>query len=90
MVLPQRVHSTEEVSVWKRFFSGVAILLAGVVGYGFYEGWFVLATGGSGHEANVTLAVDRDKIRTDEKKLQGVGQRLEKKAAGRNDEDQQP
>ena len=41
----------------KRMLIGIMILLAGVVGYGFYEGWFVVSAGDSGHEANVTLAV---------------------------------
>ena len=57
----------------KRMLVGITILLAGVVGYGFYKGWFVVSAGESGHEADVTLTVDRDKVRADEKKLEDAG-----------------
>ena len=69
----------------KRLFVGIMILLAGVVGYGFYEGWFVVSAGDSGHKANVTLTVDRDKVRADEKKLEDVGRGLGKKVTGPTD-----
>lgn len=74
----------------KRLFVGIMILLAGVVGYGFYEGWFVVSAGDSGHEANVTLTVDRDKVRADEKKLEGVGHELGKKISGPTDPAPEP
>ena len=52
----------------KRLVIGIMILLAGVIGFGFYQGWFVVSADDSGHKANVTLTVDQDKIRADEKR----------------------
>jgi hypothetical protein len=68
----------------------IAVILACTIGFGFYERWFVVSTGDSGHEASVTITVDQDKIRADEKKVEGLGHALEKKAAGRSDEAQEP
>ena len=74
----------------KRLFVGLMILLVGVVGFGFYEGWFVVSADDSGHKTNVTITVDQDKIRTDEKKLEGIGQGLKKKTVGPTDPAQEP
>ncbi len=54
----------------KRLLVLVVILVACAAGLGFYRGWFQLSTGGSDHEAGVTITVDRDKIRGDEKRVE--------------------
>jgi len=46
----------------------LVLLVAGVVGVGFYEGWFKLSTESVDHKSNLTLTVDPDKIKEDEKK----------------------
>jgi len=58
----------------KRFLVVLIVVLAGGIGFGFYRGWFQLSTDSADHKANVTLSVDKDKIRADEQKLQQLGQ----------------
>jgi hypothetical protein len=61
----------------KGFLVVLVVLLLGTIGLGFYRGWFRLSSDNVDHKANVTLSVDQDKIREDEKavteKVQGLG-----------------
>jgi hypothetical protein len=43
------------------------VVIACLVGLGFYRGWFGVTTEGSGSQHRITLTVDEDKIKADEK-----------------------
>jgi hypothetical protein len=44
------------------------IVIACLLGLGLYRGWFGITTDGSGSQHRITLTVDEDKIKADEKK----------------------
>jgi len=46
----------------------LVLLVACVVGLGFYLGWFLLSADSEGQKTNITITVDQDKIREDEEK----------------------
>lgn len=56
----------------------VVLLLAGIVGWGFYRGWFGLSTSSSDQQSSATVTVDKGKIHEDEQeakeKVQGFRQ----------------
>ncbi|MFO7901766.1 MAG: hypothetical protein ACQESR_23455 [Planctomycetota bacterium] len=56
----------------------VVLLLAGIAGLGFYQGWFRLSSDGSDEQPSATFTVDKDKFQADEEmateKIQGLGQ----------------
>jgi hypothetical protein len=66
-----------------RFLAVLVLLVAGVIGLGFYRGWFRLSTGSEGQKTNVTITVDQDKIRQDEEKakekVHEAGQRVKER-----------
>jgi len=68
-----------------RFLIVLLFLVAGVVGLGFYRGWFHVSSKGSADKSNVTLTVDKDKVKQDAKdakeKVQSAGNRPGDKAA---------
>lgn len=82
----------------KRFFVLVLLLAAGIVGLGFYLGWFQFSTGGTDEKPNVTFTVDKDKFDKDKKKAteeaQKLGQSVKEKVGGgtekNKDEDSRP
>ncbi len=59
------------------------LLLVGIAGLGFYQGWFRFSTEGTEQQPSVTITVDRDKIRADETsvtdKVQSLGEKAEEK-----------
>jgi hypothetical protein len=61
----------------------VVLLLVGIAGFGFYQGWFRLSTDGTDQKPSATITVDKDKIRADEEKakeeVQGFGQKVKDK-----------
>ena len=46
----------------------VVLLLAGIVGLGFYQGWFHFSTNSTNQGSSATITVDQDKIHADEQK----------------------
>ncbi len=44
----------------------VIVLLVGIAGFGFYQGWFRVSTEGTEQQPSATITVDKDKIRADE------------------------
>ena len=52
----------------RRLLFVLIVMMACVVALGFYRGWFGLTAGGSGSQHRITLTVDEDKIKADEKK----------------------
>jgi hypothetical protein len=74
----------------KRLLIVLLVLVAGVVGLGFYQGWFHLSTGGTDGKTDVKFTVDRDKIEADkekaQKKVQEELQKAKEKPAGQGKE----
>ena len=64
----------------KRLLFVVILLLVGIVGVGFYRGWFGLSTNNTDHTSSATITVNQDKIRQDETKAKEKVQDLEQKA----------
>ena len=56
----------------------LVVALIGAVGY--YRGWFRFTSGGPDDKPNVTVSVDKDKIRQDKDKVVGKVQDLGDKA----------
>jgi hypothetical protein len=59
------------------------LLLVGVAGLGFYQGWFHLSTNNTGQKPSATITVDKDKIHADEEKatekVEGLGRNVKEK-----------
>jgi hypothetical protein len=75
-------HIEEELKM-KRFLVVLVLLMAALIGLGFYLGWFDLSTQSTGQKTYVTVTVDRKRIREDAKtakeKVQDVGQKVKEK-----------
>ena len=60
------------------------LLLVGIAGLGFYQGWFRLSTEGTEQKSSTTITVDKDKIRADgeaaREEVQGFGQEVKEDA----------
>src|ERR1043166_7564800 len=52
----------------KRLLCVLVVGVAGVVGLGFYLGWFHVASDRADHKVHITATVDKDKFQEDEKK----------------------
>ncbi len=51
-----------------RFLIVLVLLVAAVVGLGFYLGWWGLSTDSTNQKTNINITVDKDKIRKDAEK----------------------
>jgi hypothetical protein len=65
------------------------LLAAGVVGLGFYQGWFHLSTDSADDKSNVTFTMDQDKFKKDEEKakekIQDLGHQAKEKTIARTE-----
>ena len=52
----------------KRFLIGLVLIVAGVVGLGFYRGWIHLSSERAADKPRVTVTVDKEKMRDDKDK----------------------
>jgi len=52
-----------------RIFLALVLLVACVVGLGFYLGWFEVASDGTDGKTHIKLTVDKEKIKADEQKV---------------------
>jgi hypothetical protein len=52
----------------RRLLVVLVVLLAGIVGLGFYQGWFRVSTASTDDKVNTTITIDKDKIQADEQK----------------------
>ena len=52
----------------KALFAVVVLLLAGIVGLGFYRDWFQFSTNSTDHNSSATFTVDQEKLQADEGK----------------------
>jgi hypothetical protein len=62
------------------------LLLIGVIGVGFYQGWFHLSTSSTDHSSSATISVDQEKIRVDEQKAKDKVQDLKQDAKEKTNE----
>ncbi len=64
----------------KRFLLVLLVLVAGVVGLGYYLGWFQFATEHTDQKSRITITIDEDKVRKDsekaKEKVQEAGQKV--------------
>jgi predicted negative regulator of RcsB-dependent stress response len=64
----------------KRLLIVFLLVVAGVVGLGFYLGWFQLSTISTDQKTNISITVDQNKMREDEEKakekVQDAGHKL--------------
>ena len=60
----------------------LVLLVAVVVGVGFYQGWFHASTENADHHPNVTIGVDENKIEQDKKKAEGEIEKAKEKVEG--------
>jgi hypothetical protein len=67
----------------------LVVLVVGIVGLGFYQGWFQLSTDNTDHKSKVTFTVDQDKIQEDEakakEKVHGLGHQAKERTSDRTD-----
>jgi hypothetical protein len=63
----------------RRLLIVLVLVLAGVVGLGFYQGWFRLSAGGTDGQPNVPVTVDKEKMERDKEKAKEKVQELERK-----------
>lgn len=80
LVVRQILGFTEEALSMRRLLIVLVVLVAGVAGLGFYQGWFRVSTGGTDGKPNATFTVDQDKIEADKEKAKEKLQGLEQKA----------
>jgi hypothetical protein len=52
-----------------RLLVGLVLVVAVVVGLGFYRGWFDAATDSADGKSHLNITVDKDKIKEDEEKV---------------------
>lgn len=66
-----------------RFLVVLLLLVIGVIGLGFYLGWFQFSTDHTDQKSNVTFTIDKDKIQQDREKatekVQEAGQSIKEK-----------
>ena len=64
----------------------LVVVVAGVLGAGFYLRWFHVGSESAGGESTITFTVDKDKIRNDEtkvmEKVHDLGHQVKDKVAG--------
>jgi hypothetical protein len=63
----------------RRLLLVLVLIVAGVVGLGFYQGWFHLAKGGTDGKPNVSVTVDKEKIEQDKARAKDKVKSLEQK-----------
>jgi uncharacterized protein YdeI (BOF family) len=74
------VINKEKGFIMKVLFVVIALLVAGVVALGFYRGWFAFASDNTNGKSKITLVVDKDKLKEDQKSVTKTAQDLGTKA----------
>ncbi len=68
----------------KGMFIALVLVVAAVIGLGFYRGWWNFASDSTGTKVHLNVTVDKDKIQEDKKnalgKVQDFGQQVKDKA----------
>jgi predicted negative regulator of RcsB-dependent stress response len=72
----------------------LVLLLVGIVGLGFYRGWFTLSVNNADHQPSATFTMDKDKIHEDEQKskdeMQSFKQKTKETIGDRADKVKEP
>jgi GH24 family phage-related lysozyme (muramidase) len=70
----------------KRLLLVLVLVVAGIVGLGFYQGWFHIGSDKADGKSNVTLSVDTDKFQEDRKtavaEVKDLGHQIKDRVAG--------
>jgi len=70
----------------KRLLFLILLIGVGIIGLGFYRGWFQVGSDSADGKSNVTLSVNKDKFQDDKKEavadVQGLGHKAKEKVAG--------
>jgi len=76
----------------KAFLILLVLLVAGVVGLGFYQGWWHVSTDGAGQTPSVTISADEKKMQEDKKRVEDQAKKAKESAAAPTDKtkEQQP
>ena len=73
----------------QKFIMPVLVVGVAIACIGFYQGWFQVASDNDKGKSNVTLSVDKDKIKEDSKtaasKVEDVGHQIKDKIEGSNE-----
>ncbi len=64
----------------KKLVIGLVLIVAGVVGLGFYRGWIHFTSDRAADKPSVTVTVDEEKIQDDKNKAVGAAQVAKDKA----------
>ena len=64
----------------KGLFIVLVLLVVGIAGFGFYRGWFSVATENADHKPTVSFSMDQDKFKEDEEKVKDKVHNLGHKA----------
>jgi len=67
----------------------VVLLAVGVVGFGFYRGWFNLSTNTADQKPSATFTMDKDKIHADEERVKEFGHGAKEKPGAQTDKAKQ-
>ena len=74
----------------KQFLVVLVLLAAGVVGLGFYRGWFEMTSDKTDPNANVKITYDADKLKEDKDKAKEKLQPKEKTGDNTKDAERRP
>ncbi len=70
------------------------VLLVGIAGLGFYQGWFRLSSANGEQKSSVTFSVDEDKIHKDEEKakeeIKDLGHKVKEKSGSQTSKVEEP
>ena len=68
----------------RRLLVVLVVLLAGIVGLGFYQGWFRVSTASTDDKVNTTITIDKDKLQADEQKAKEKDAQYRTRGQGEN------
>lgn len=84
----------EKGIIVRRLFVVAVVLLVGIAGLGFYQGWFRYSTDKRDDKVDIRLTVDEQKFRADEEKAKDLGRKAKEEFGDRtdkaNDQPRQP
>ncbi len=65
-----------------RFIGILVILVLLIGGFGLYRGWFSISSGNGDTSSNITITIDKEKLKEDESKVKDAGHKLKEGVAG--------
>jgi hypothetical protein len=70
-------------SIMRKFFGCVIVLLLIVAAVGYYRGWFDVSTGSQDQKSNISISMDKEKLRQDADKAAKSLENLADKVKGK-------